>query len=72
MVRLGTLPLRLLAIERGAELVFSEEIVASKLCKAERRMDERLGTVDWWTGSGIILRTCEAERGKLVVADWLL
>ena len=67
MVRLGTLPLRLLAIERGAELVYSEEIVAAKLAKAERRVDERLGTVDWWVGGGIVLRTCAAERGRLVV-----
>ena len=67
MVRLGTLPLRLLAIERGAEIVYSEEIVAAKLAKAERRVNERLAMVDWWNGGGIVLRTCEQERGRLVV-----
>jgi tRNA-dihydrouridine synthase 2 len=67
MVRLGTLPLRLLSIERGADIVYSEEIVAEKLARAERSVDERLGTIDWRAGGGIVLRTCDAERGRLVV-----
>ena len=68
MVRLGTLPLRLLAIERGAQLVFTEEIVADKLAVATREYDRRLGTTDWCSATGAsLLRTCEAERGRLVV-----
>ena len=67
MVRLGTLPLRLLALERGAELVYSEEIVDAKLAKSARSVDERLGTVDWRVGGGIVLRTCKKESGRLVV-----
>ena len=67
MVRLGTLPLRLLALERGAELVYSEEIVDAKLAKSQRVVDERLGTTDWRLGGGIVLRTCCREHGKLVV-----
>ena len=31
MVRLGTLPLRLLSLERGAALVYTEEIIDAKL-----------------------------------------
>ena len=67
MVRLGTLPLRLLSLERGAALVYTEEIIDAKLANAQRTVDSRLGTVDWRVGSGIILRTCQAEHGKLVV-----
>ena len=67
MVRLGTLPLRLLSLERGAALVYSEEIVDGKLAKSKRTADTRLGTTDWRVGSGIILRTCKEEHGKLVV-----
>ena len=67
MVRLGTLPLRLLSLERGAALVYTEEIIDAKLANAQRTVDPRLGTVDWRIGSGIILRTCQAEHNKLVV-----
>ena len=67
MVRLGTLPLRLLALERGASLVYTEEIVDAKLAKCARTVDARLNTIDWRSGGSIILRTCDKERGKLVV-----
>ena len=67
MVRLGTLPLRLLALERGAALVYTEEIVDSKLAGCTRSVDSRLGTIDWRAGRGIVLRTCDAERGRLIV-----
>ena len=68
MVRLGTLPLRLLALERGARLVYTEEIVDAKLAAAEKCHDERLGTTDWrGAGGQCVLRTCAAEAGRLVV-----
>ena len=68
MVRLGTLPLRLLALERGADLVYSEELVDSKLAGSTRSVDERLGTTDWLgVGGQRVLSTCAAERGRLVV-----
>jgi tRNA-dihydrouridine synthase 2 len=37
MVRAGTLPLRLLAIDHGADLAWTEEIIASKLEACTRR-----------------------------------
>ena len=68
MVRLGTLPLRLMALERGASLVYTEEIVDSKLAAATRHVDDRLGTVDWrGPGGGLVLRIGRAERGRVVV-----
>lgn len=36
MVRVGTLPMRLLALEYGADLVYTEEIIDWKLLRAER------------------------------------
>ena len=68
MVRLGTLPLRLLSLERGAALVYSEELVDAKIATSTRSVDARLGTTDWRGPAGqIVFRTCEAERGRLVV-----
>ena len=68
MVRLGTLPLRLLSLERGAALVYSEELVDAKVATSTRSVDARLGTTDWRGPAGqIVFRTCEAERGRLVV-----
>lgn len=36
MVRIGTIPMRLLALDYGADLVYSEEIIDYKLMKCRR------------------------------------
>lgn len=36
MVRINTLPMRLLALDYGADLVYSEEIIDHKLIKCKR------------------------------------
>lgn len=36
MVRMGTLPLRLLALRYGADIVYSEEIVDKKMLRTKR------------------------------------
>jgi tRNA-dihydrouridine synthase 2 len=36
MVRVGTLPLRLLALRYGADIVYSPEIIAKRLVKTKR------------------------------------
>lgn len=36
MVRVGTLPMRLLAVDYGADLVYTEEIIDFKLSKSQR------------------------------------
>lgn len=36
MVRVGTLPTRLLALEMGADIVYSEELIDLKLVKCKR------------------------------------
>uniref|UniRef100_A0A2M3Z6N5 Putative trna-dihydrouridine synthase n=1 Tax=Anopheles braziliensis TaxID=58242 RepID=A0A2M3Z6N5_9DIPT len=69
MVRVGTLPMRLLALEYGADLVYTEEIIDWKLLRAERRVNDVLGTIDYidTTDGTVIFRTCPAERGKVVL-----
>lgn len=37
MVRVGTLPMRLLALEMGADIVYTEELIDLKLIKSIRR-----------------------------------
>ena len=68
MVRLGTLPLRLLALERGAAAVYTEEIIATKLAATVRRHDSGLGLTTWLGAGGQhVLATCARERGRLIV-----
>lgn len=42
MVRVGTLPMRLLALHYGADIVYSEELVDWKLLKTTRRENREL------------------------------
>lgn len=69
MVRVGTLPMRLLALSFGADIVYTEEIIDWKLLKSERRVNDVLKTVDYVdkTDGTIIFRTCEEERDKVVL-----
>uniref|UniRef100_A0A182PVR9 DRBM domain-containing protein n=1 Tax=Anopheles epiroticus TaxID=199890 RepID=A0A182PVR9_9DIPT len=69
MVRVGTLPMRLLALEYGADLVYTEEIIDWKLLRAERHTNEVLGTIDYidTTDGTVVFRTCPEERGKVVL-----
>lgn len=68
MVRVGTLPLRLLALRHGADLVYTEEIIDFKLIKSRRQVNESLKTIDFIDESGtVVLRTCAQERDKVVV-----
>lgn len=39
MVRIGTLPMRLLSLSFGADLVYTEELVDVKLLKCERQIN---------------------------------
>uniref|UniRef100_A0A182Q853 DRBM domain-containing protein n=1 Tax=Anopheles farauti TaxID=69004 RepID=A0A182Q853_9DIPT len=69
MVRVGTLPMRLLALEYGADLVYTEEIVDWKLLRAERYINEVLGTIDYidTTDGTVVFRTCTEERPKVIL-----
>ncbi|RLN96677.1 hypothetical protein BBJ28_00012705 [Nothophytophthora sp. Chile5] len=68
MVRSGTLPLRLLSLRYGADLVYGEEIVDKRIISAVRVPNAVLDTVDFVSRSGdsVVFRTCPEEAGKVV------
>ncbi|XP_068656146.1 uncharacterized protein [Aristolochia californica] len=68
MVRVGTLPFRLLAAEYGADITYGEEIIDPKMLKCERKIKESLGTTDFVEKgtAALVFRTCAKE------ADWVL
>ncbi|CAG0888168.1 unnamed protein product [Cyprideis torosa] len=69
MVRIGTLPLRLLALKYGADIVYTEELIDLKLLRTERVENVALGTVDFVDQSDgtVVFRTCEQERDRVVL-----
>lgn len=68
MVRVGTLPMRLLAIEFGADIVYSEEIIDFRLLKCQRVQNQILNTVDYIDeDQNVVFRTCEKEKSKVVL-----
>ncbi|XP_045593604.1 tRNA-dihydrouridine(20) synthase [NAD(P)+]-like isoform X2 [Procambarus clarkii] len=68
MVRVCTLPFRLLAIDYGTDLVYTEETVDFKMLRSIRRENSELGTVDFIDKSDgtVFFRTCERERTKVI------
>ncbi|RWS22532.1 tRNA-dihydrouridine(20) synthase-like [NAD(P)+] [Leptotrombidium deliense] len=68
MVRVGTLPIRLLSLDFGADYVYTEELIDYKLLKCRRIENEYLGTVDFVDDDHyVVFRTCEQERGKVIL-----
>ncbi|KAJ3305065.1 tRNA-dihydrouridine(20) synthase [NAD(P)+]-like [Kappamyces sp. JEL0829] len=70
MVRVGTLPMRLLALRYGADLVYSPELIAKKLSKARRVVNDILGTIDFMDdrdNGGVVLRVHPEEQARLIV-----
>ncbi|XP_053690467.1 tRNA-dihydrouridine(20) synthase [NAD(P)+]-like [Sabethes cyaneus] len=69
MVRVGTLPMRLMALSYGAHIVYTEEIIDWKLLKSERYVNDILKTIDYVdkTDGSIVFRTCNEEAGKVVL-----
>ena len=67
MVRAGSLPMRLLSLEMGADTVYSPEIIAFKVPKLERRENAATGCVEYWrSGGGVEFSTHPDEAGRLV------
>ena len=67
MVRCGTLPLRLFALESGAHLAYGEELVSMRVENAARVSNERLGSADVVGHDGrVLFRTLERERGRCI------
>lgn len=67
MVRVGTLPMRLLALDYGADIVYCEELVDIKMLQCKRVVNEVLQTVDYIAPTErVIFQTCEREKDRLV------
>lgn len=71
MVRVGTLPARIQALQYGADIVFCEEVIDHRILTCKRIWNDKLGTVDFQLeddeASPVIFRTCPAiEKHALV------
>lgn len=68
MVRVNKLPFRLLALENGADLVYSEELIDYKLSTCTRVENDDLGTIDFVDkSSDLVFQTCAQERDHVIV-----
>ncbi|XP_075996589.1 tRNA-dihydrouridine(20) synthase [NAD(P)+]-like [Genypterus blacodes] len=67
MVRVGTLPMRLLALDYGADLVYCEELIDIRMAKCERVVNDVLQTVDFVAPDDrVMFRTCKQEKDRVV------
>ncbi|NXY47184.1 DUS2L synthase, partial [Ceuthmochares aereus] len=75
MVRVGTLPMRLLALDYGADIVYCEELIDIKMLQCKRVINGKysisfvkvLETVDFVTpNERVVFRTCEREKDHVV------
>ncbi|XP_069072342.1 tRNA-dihydrouridine(20) synthase [NAD(P)+]-like isoform X1 [Pleurodeles waltl] len=67
MVRVGMLPMRLLALDYGADIVYCEELIDIKVLQCRRIVNEALETVDFIAPDDrVIFRTCEKEKKHVV------
>ncbi|GAA6059729.1 hypothetical protein JCM10212_000257 [Sporobolomyces blumeae] len=66
MVRIGTLPVRLLALEYGAEIVWGPEIVDKALIGATRSVDPKSGVVSFIKNKRSIFECHPIEKPRLI------
>ncbi|XP_075433069.1 tRNA-dihydrouridine(20) synthase [NAD(P)+]-like isoform X2 [Ascaphus truei] len=67
MVRVGTLPMRLLALDYGADIVYCEELVDIKMMQCKRVVNDVLQTVDFVApNERVVFQTCEREKSHVV------
>lgn len=68
MVRVGTLPMRLLALDYGADLVWTPETVDKKLIGCDRIFNPTTGTWDYIKdGRTLVFRTHPREKPHLIM-----
>jgi len=67
MVRVNTMPMRVLALEYGADLVYSEELIALKLMKCSRVYNNDLNTIDFVDKGNLVYRTNQLSKHKNIV-----
>ncbi|KAI9350840.1 hypothetical protein BDR26DRAFT_511907 [Obelidium mucronatum] len=69
MVRCGTLPMRMLALEQGADIVYSPETIDRRLARSKRVENVVSNTIDFidLDDGTINLRVHKDEKSKLVI-----
>ncbi|CAI6012108.1 unnamed protein product, partial [Closterium sp. NIES-65] len=67
MVRVNTLAFRLLALDCGADMVYSEEVIDHRFVQCKRVVNSVLNSVDFVepTTGIVVFRTCEAEKTRV-------
>jgi len=68
MVRVGTLPFRMMAIDYGADLVYTDEIIDWKMLRSVKEENAVLNTTDFVDKSNgtVFFRTCKKEKEKVI------
>ena len=63
MVRIGTFPLRLLAVRYGADIVYNQELIDHKVVRFTRKWNPKLSSIDFVdsTSSKLVFRTFPDE-----------
>uniref|UniRef100_A0A3Q2PKI2 DUS-like FMN-binding domain-containing protein n=1 Tax=Fundulus heteroclitus TaxID=8078 RepID=A0A3Q2PKI2_FUNHE len=65
MVRVGTLPMRLLALDYGADVVYCEELIDIKMAQCQRIVNDVLGTVDFVApDERVMFRTLKIRKSR--------
>lgn len=68
MVRANSLSFRVLCLEYGADLVYTEELIDYRLSNCRRLENQALGTIDFVDDQGeIVLRTDPAVEGERLI-----
>ncbi|KAI8333474.1 hypothetical protein BC941DRAFT_357883 [Chlamydoabsidia padenii] len=67
MVRVGTLPMRLLALRYGADLVWTEELVDKRIIGSVRKYNASTGVTEYWKGQAMCFATHPDEKGKVIL-----
>jgi len=68
MVRVGTLPMRMLCLQYGASLVYTEELIDRRLVLSTPVENALFGTTDFVDDKGVVIfRTTTMERERVVL-----
>ncbi|KAK9767041.1 tRNA-dihydrouridine synthase 2 [Basidiobolus ranarum] len=66
MVRVGSLPLRMLALEYGADLVYTPEMIDKRVIGSTRVVNEVTGTIDYFKNGKINFQLHPNEKSRLI------
>ncbi|KAI8139713.1 hypothetical protein BJV82DRAFT_625806 [Fennellomyces sp. T-0311] len=66
MVRVGVLPFRLTALQYGADLVWTEELVDKRVIGSVRKYNPATQTIEYWKDNKLTFSTHEDEKGRVI------